>query len=189
MGDFIMAVTVSDIKTLLGITVTTFDTQISGHIDNSYNYLNCDYNRSTGTFTEHGIIESDFRLILSVKTDDVVLTSFYISDELDDIANLEKISRNVYAYGSTAHALNFQKDLTSYVRYKITYTSAKANSYIDKIVKDLTIWEFRKSPLNEDFITKNSKRLGNDVITSYKSDKDFFDYIDRQIMTIFLQGI
>jgi hypothetical protein len=148
--------------------------------DESLNESGFDY------YIDYDFCENKFivknKIILGLKVEDIELKNIFVYDEEYEETELDvsqiKQERRIIYY----------EDFLEYIEAKISYTSEYGNSYIDDILQDVTIFEFKQLPIVSGSLTKNAENVGGYYSISFKTSEEFYKTIDEKIRKIFLRG-
>lgn len=169
MGDFM---TIQEIKTILGITVTGQDQAITGAIEDAAALI--PVKKIDGHFEE--TVETGYNgiIVLSPRVKDVVL--YAVTETTTgasiDLSNITRISDHIYQVYQAG-------------TYKVQYDSASLSRVVDNLIRDITLYELMKLPNREGFLMKTDSRIGESVI-SWKSDDEFYADIDSRLKRVWL---
>jgi hypothetical protein len=184
-----MAMTVARLKSILNISGTDYDSDLQMCLQDAHQvvYSSTASACSGNEYMEwHPLTEDGYFYIMGRCNDaSVVGLTGYDSAFVGTV-----IPSGDYAQmGPSLWQFNPSSAWYAYKRYRILYQSDHLTSAIDKLTADIALYEFLKLPGQQGFLTESSKTAGGAVNQSFKTDAEFYDYVDRQLRLLFVPGI
>lgn len=185
-------ISIADIKSVL-TTASNYATSaddlelIQDKIDLGYSYIGSQSTLSLAasgdSFEEYcEVYKNEFWL--SLKQNDIQLISItgYDSDDTEytlSVSDIVKKSNRLYRE-EYANA--------DIVRVKVQYNSTYGLRAVKEIIKDIAVFEIKRTATKTGALTKTGEGAG-DITINFVKPKDFYDEIDRRIDGLILRGL
>ncbi len=130
---------------------------------------------SGSDFEEYFDYNSD-EFSLSVKSNDIDIVSItaYAEDGSSSSVDVSTLKRH------GPRTWEFYTPIFNVESFKVVYNAASTMKALNRLIAEIAVWEFLKMPNKSGALTKTSA-VANELNISYRTEKEFYDNIDRQI--------
>jgi hypothetical protein len=153
------AIVKADIKTLMGIlsTETKYDTMIDDIINFAYSFLDnyIAFDKTSDKYSEYNTLYDELYILVSANKKDIILTAVTVDDDALVIAtDLKKITYQKWEI--------INEDYEGEYDYFIEYTSVNLTASVNKLLREIIIFEMNKFPAFENLINKKASEFEKD---------------------------